>query len=181
MTTLIVGRFQQLSDAEATSHELLRAGFSKQEISLVYVNPRGQRDIHPLGGDADESRGTHEAGSGAMGGAASGLGAGAVIGVATLPVLGPVGPVVGAAVGAYAGSLVGALNKMNKVETHESGAAPSRKAGILLAVAVGNPAQRETAIEMLRKQAVAMEETDGTLRDGDWVDFDHLKCGTPIK
>ncbi len=181
MTALIVGRFLQLSDAEIASDELMRAGFSKHEISLVYVNPRGQRDLDPVGGDAGESPGAHDAHAGAMTGAAGGLGAGAVIGVATLPVLGPVGPVVGAAVGAYAGSLVGALNKMNKVETHESGAAPSRKAGILLAVAVGNPAQRETAIEMLRKQAVAIEETDGTLRDGDWVDFDHLKCGTPIK
>lgn len=180
MTTLIVGRFHQLSDADVASRELLRAGFPKQAMSLVYVNPHGQHAIHPVGGDTDESPGTHEASSGAMTGAAGGLGAGTLVGVATLPALGPVGPLLGAAVGAYTGALVGALRSMDENETHEPGAAPPREPGMLLAVAVGTPAQRENAIEILGEHTAEMEEIDGTLRDGDWLDFDPLRPGRTI-
>ena len=124
MTTLIVGRFQQLSSADFAVRDLGRVGFRKPEMCLVYVNPHGQHAIHPVGGDADESPGTHEAGAGAMTGAAGGLGAGTLVGVATLPALGPVGPLLGAAVGAYAGALVGALKSMDENETQEPGSPP---------------------------------------------------------
>src|SRR3569623_975270 len=100
MTTLIVGRFQQLSSADSAVRDLGRVGFRKPEMCLVYVNPHGPHAIPPEGGDMDESPGTHEAGSGAMPGAAGGLGAGTLVGVATLPALGRVGPLLGAAVGA---------------------------------------------------------------------------------
>lgn len=111
MSTLIAGRFNQQSQAEIASTELLRCGFLSRDLSLFYVNPQGQHDIHPIGGDEDESAGTHHASSGAVIGAAGGIGVGTLVGVATLPVLGPAGPLLGAAVGAYTGSLVGALKK----------------------------------------------------------------------
>jgi uncharacterized membrane protein len=182
MNTLIVGRFHQLSDADTTSHELWRAGFLKREMCLMYVNPHGQHAIHPAGGDEDESPGTHEAGSGAMLGAAGGVGAGTLIGVTTLPALGPVGPLLGAAVGAYAGALVGALKNMDAPDDPgqpETEILP-REPGILLAVAVETPAQRASAIGILGQFAEAVEEVDGTLRNGDWVDFDPLLPGKPI-
>ncbi len=190
MSTLIVGRFDQLSDAESSWRELWRAGFLPQEISLFYVNPQGQHNIHPAGGDEDESPGTHEAGPGAVRGAVGGVGAGALVGVATLPALGPAGPLLGAAVGAYAGALVGALKNMEKPDEHPGRAdtpddpideGEPRKPGVLLAVAVETPAKRACAIEILGQCAQEVEEAEGTLRDGDWVDFDPLRPGTVIR
>lgn len=180
MNTLIVGRFRQFSDADTAARELERTGFLKPDMCLVYVNPHGQHAIHPVGGDTDESPGTHEAGSGAAAGAAGGLGAGTLVGTATIPVLGPAGPLVGAAVGAYVGTLVGALKNMDEDETHEPGSPPPHAPGILLAVVAETAIQRENAIEVLGEHADEMEETDGTLRDGDWVDFDPLRRGRAV-
>ncbi len=189
MTTLIAGRFSQQTHAETASAELLRSGFSARNMTLFYVNPQGQHDIYPIGGDVDESAGTHEAGSGAIQGAAGGGGMGALVGAATLPVLGPLGPILGAAVGAYTGSLVGALNKLKKSEDHSDGSEGeqninppnepiARKAGVLLAVAVETPEQRENAIQILRTSALEIEEAEGTMSNGEWTDFNPSK---PIK
>ena len=102
-----------------------------------------------------------------------------------MPVLGPAGPLLGAAVGAYTGSLVGALNKMNKSEDSSGNTeaiSPSesrtRKAGVLLAVAVTTPEQRANAIQILGVSALELEEAEGLMNNGQWVDFNPL---TPIK
>lgn len=189
MTTIIAGRFTQQDHAETTFEELLRSGFARQEMSLFYVNPQGQHGMFPIGGDEDESEGTHEASSGAMRGAAGGVGVGTLVGAATLPVFGPVAPLLGAAVGAYTGSLVGALNHMKESEEciEEKKDAPldadpdeihERKAGLLLAVAVHTPKERASAIQILSARAVEMEEAEGVIENGQWIDFNPLK---PIK
>lgn len=189
MATLIAGRFSQQDHVEAAFNELLHSGFARQDMSLFYVNPQGQHGTFPIGGDEDESHGTHEASSGAVRGAAGGVGVGTLVGAATLPVFGPAGPLLGAAVGAYTGSLVGALNKMEKSKEHidEQNDAPpeanpdelhERKAGLLLAVAVKDPEQRANAINILSASALELEEAEGTLNNGQWIDFDPLK---PVK
>lgn len=184
MDKLIVGLFHEQVRAEAASAELLQAGFGRESISVFYVNPQGQHALHPIGGDEDESPGTHQAIGGAAAGGVVGGGAGALLGALTLPVLGPAGPVLGAAVGAYGGSLVGALRKMEEPGTEDDGAVaveePSiedvpRKAGILLAAAVRAPAQETRALDVMRRHAEEVEEATGELRDGDWVDFDPLR------
>ena len=180
MPTLIAGRFSQHTEAEDASEQLLRSGFLPRDMSLFYVNPQGQHGLHPVGGDEDESAGTHHASTGAVLGAAGGVGLGTLVGAATLPVLGPAGPLLGAAVGAYTGSLVGALNKMDKTEEMIEVAEKNigedevqpRKAGVLLAVAVATPEQREHAIQILSATALEVEETEGNLSNGHWVDFD---------
>jgi hypothetical protein len=184
MKTLIVGRYEQQTVAENAWREFLRAGFPAREMSLFYVNPQGQHALYPVGGDEDESAGTHEAKSGAVRGAVGGVGAGTLVGAATIPVLGPAGPLMGAAVGAYTGSLVGALKNMEEeAEEHpdavpdrnEAGAEPPpRKAGVMLAVAVASPTEREAAIDIHGTHAQAMEEAEGVLQNGDWIDFDPL-------
>lgn len=188
MNMLIVGRFHQLSDAEITSRELWRAGFLPQDMGLVYVNPHGQHATHPVGGDEDESPGTHAASSGAVRGAVGGAGAGTLLGAATLPALGPAGPLLGAAVGAYAGALVGALKNMEEPDGRQDPVdAPGQpetvphQPGVLLAVAAATPAQRDSAIEIMGAAAQEVEEAEGTLRDGDWVDFDPLVAGKVIR
>lgn len=199
MTTLIAGRFTQQDQAENASVQLMRSGFSAQDMSLFFVNPQGQHDLHPIGGDEDESAGTHHASTGAVAGAAGGVGVGALVGAATLPVLGPGGPLLGAAIGAYTGSLVGALNTMKKQEEQEelTGEAPARsedeagiaasedthprKAGVVLAVAVATPEQRASAIEILGATAQEIEEAEGELRNGQWVDFDPREPIKPVE
>ncbi|MHB8915339.1 MAG: hypothetical protein ACYC4K_05955 [Thiobacillus sp.] len=206
MTTLIAGRFSEQDQAVTASAQLVRSGFSPRNMSLFYVNPQGQHDIHPIGGDRDESPGTHHASSGAVVGAAGGGGMGTLIGAATLPVLGPAGPLLGAAVGAYTGSLVGALKTMKKHEEHAENAdmaqqqqtetratdsmvstdsgdqnAHPRKAGVLLAVAVATPEQRANAIEILGSTAIEIEEAEGHLQDGQWTDFDPRALIKPIE
>lgn len=203
MTTLIAGRFSQQEQAENASARLVRSGFSPRDMSLFYVNPQGQHDLHPIGGDRDESPGTHHASSGAVVGAAGGVGMGTLVGAATLPVLGPAGPLLGAAIGAYTGSLVGALNTMKKHEEHDENAdvahqqqqtesphqgaeshdehAHPRKAGVLLAVAVATPEQRASAIEILGSTALEVEEAEGQLQDGQWTDFDPRALIKPVE
>ena len=199
MKTLIVGHYDLQDEAKIAARDVLRAGFSANETSLFYLNPQGQHALHPVGGDEDESAGTHDAQSGAVRGAAGGAGAGALVGAATIPVLGPAGPLLGAAVGAYAGSLVGALNKMeeppetradtprnNAMSDAESEAESeaeyeARKSGYLLAVAVHTPTERKYAIEILGERAQLLEEAEGNLQNGEWTDFDPLATGTVIR
>lgn len=187
MKTLIVGRYEQQTVAENAWREFLRAGFPAQEMSLFYVNPQGQHALYPVGGDEDESAGTHEAKSGAVRGAVGGVGAGTLVGAATIPVLGPAGPLMGAAVGAYTGSLVGALKNMEEPDEHpDSPSEPSaerrpRKAGVMLAVAVESPVERETAVEIHGALAQAVEEAQGVLQNGDWIDFDPLAPSRVIR
>ena len=195
MKTLIVGHYNLQDEAEIAARDMLRAGFAANETSLFYLNPQGQHALHPVGGDEDESPGTHEAQSGAVRGAAGGAGAGALVGAATIPVLGPAGPLLGAAVGAYTGSLVGALNNMEeppgtRADAPRNKAMPdampdteyeARKSGYLLAVAVHTPTERKYAIEILGERAQLLEEAEGNLQNGEWTDFDPLVPGTVIR
>jgi hypothetical protein len=183
MKTLIAGRYEQQTEAENAWRDFLRAGFSAREMSLFYVNPQGQHALYPVGGDEDESAGTHEAKSGAVRGAVGGVGAGTLVGAATIPVLGPAGPLMGAAVGAYTGALVGALKNMEEdaeegsdavPDRNAPGAEPPRKAGLMLAVAVASPAEREAAVDIHGMRAQSVEEAEGVLQNGDWIDFDPL-------
>lgn len=184
MDRLMIGLFHEQTEAEAATTELLQAGFPRESISVFYVNPQGHHALHPIGGDEDESPGTHDAKSGAAAGVLTGGGAGAILGALTLPVLGPAGPVLGAAVGAYGGALVGALNGMEEPEGANArppspdgtAVVPTpRKAGILVAVAVKTATQEDEALQILHERAEEVEEATGELRDGDWVDFDPLR------
>jgi hypothetical protein len=104
------------------------------------------------------------------------------VGVATMPVLGPAGALLGAADGAHASTLVGALNNMDEPDAHaavrdsnETAAdVQPRRAGVMLAVAVATPAEREYAIQILGTRAQQVEEAEGTVQNGEWVDFDTL-------
>lgn len=191
MKTLIVGHYDLQDEAEIAARDVLRAGFSASETSLFYLNPQGQHALHPVGGDEDESPGTHDAQSGAVRGAAGGAGAGVLVGAATIPVLGPAGPLLGAAVGAYTGSLVGALNHMEEppepradtpqTRTTSDDEFEARKSGYLLAVAVQTPMERKYAIEILGERAHLLEEAEGNLQNGEWTDFDPLAPGHVIR
>jgi len=174
---IIAGRLDEQSKVEKVVEQLQRAGFAREHISSFYVNPQGQHDVYPIGGDRQESPGAKEAGKGMAAGAATG----AAVGIAAAPLLGPVGPAAGGMVGAYVGGLIGGLSQMKEKgdpgERSEDApnAQPIREAGMLVAVAVDDPAQEEHAIDMLRAAGASdIERAEGTIDNGDWSDFNPL-------
>jgi hypothetical protein len=175
MATIIAGRFDQQSDVDHATKELVDAGFTRNRIASFYLNPAGQHATYPIGGDADKSAGAKESGKGIAAGAA----AGAAIGVAATPFLGPVGAVTGGLVGAHVGGLVGGLSQMK--ENGDAGenaedidnVLPVRHAGMYLAITVDEPPGEARACELLTAAgALDLERAQGTISDGDWSDFD---------
>lgn len=194
MTRIIAGRFQLQDEARDAVRQLVESGFPEDRVTTFFVNPAGRHATFPIGGDRDVSPGAEHAAPASGAGAVLGGGLGVAVGLAALPVLGPVGVAAGAGVGAYVGSLHGALSGMD--DSRENGSGPddtvpnsidvqapgqdaqklTRPSGMLVAVAAPEPAQRDRAVDLLRRLgAVDIEASDGTIRDGDWVDFDPLQ------
>lgn len=177
MTTIIAGRLQQQSEVEDAIEELARAGFAREKISSFYVNPPGQHDATPVGGDHLLSPGAKESGKGVAAGAATG----AAVGAAATSFLGPVGTVTGSLVGAHVGGLIGSMSTMKEHgETGEHGedaenAAPVRKSGMMIAVACHDQEEERHSVNLLRSLgATDIERAQGTIENGDWNDFDPL-------
>ncbi len=175
MATIIAGRLPEQSNVQQAAAALLRAGFDSSSIASFYLSSAGQHDLHPLGGDREASPGAEDTATGRTA-AMTGAGAvGAVIGAATAPITGPIGAVTGAAVGAYVGGLAGSLSDMEADgQQPDENPIPNRQAGMMLAVDIdgGDP---EAVVEILRQLgAEDIEQAEGTIRDGDWQDFDPL-------
>jgi hypothetical protein len=175
MTTIIAGRLQQQSAVEDTIEELVRAGFARDRITSFYVNPPGQHDAYPIGGDHAVSAGAKQTDKGA----AIGVAAGAAAGFAAAPFLGPVGAITGGLLGAHVGGLVGGLSEMK--ESGETGkhaedidnVAPLRRAGLLVATTIDDCDQEECVVRIFRTMgATDIERAEGSIENGDWVDFD---------
>lgn len=191
MTSIIAGRFEQNSQADAAAAALRGGGFGDDDIAVFFVNPPGQHATFPIGGDRDKSPGAKHAQSGALKGVAVGSAVGVGVGLAAAPLLGPAAVLAGAGAGAYAGSLVGALGDMDEkpaaapdeqaiepvaVAGASSRDAPARSGGVLVAVRAGEFAKRVDAVNILRAQGARdIERADGTWQAGQWVDFDPLK------
>jgi len=186
MTMIIAGRFIRQDAAAASMAQLIQSGFDPARMTSFCVNPAGQHDTFPIGGDVDESPGTEMAGAGAATGAIGGSGVGVAVGLATLPILGPGAVIAGAAVGAYVGSFVGALDNMQPAEvagaTTSTTATPmpsdSRKSGMLVAVVATESREQLSAIGVLRGAgATDIERAEGEIRNGEWPGFNPL---TPV-
>jgi hypothetical protein len=190
MNTIIAGRFQRKDQAEEAMAQLVLSGFASEQVTSFFVNPGGQHDLYPIGGDEDESRGTHDASSGAASAAAVGGGVGLAVGIATLPIVGPGAAVAAVGVAAYTGSLVGALGRMGAPSGPDNEAtrvqselddALLRKSGMLVAVCAPTSAEQTTAIRVLcAQEAVDVEQAKGTFNEGHWVDFNPLTPVTPV-
>ena len=186
MTMIIAGRFIRQDAAAASMAQLIQSGFDPARMTSFFVNPAGQHDTFPIGGDVDESPGTEMAGAGAATGAVGGSGVGVAVGLATLPILGPGALIAGAAVGAYVGSFVGALDNMQPDEVAggmtstiaTSMPADSRKSGMLVAVVAVESREQLSAIGVLRGAgATDIERAEGEIRNGEWPGFNPL---TPV-
>lgn len=188
MSTIIAARFEDQDHGEKVVSALREAGFSPEGISLFYVNPDGQHDIYPIGGDQKTSPGARDSGKGALAGGGIGAVVGAAAGVAATPVAGPLGIALGAGIGAYTGSLAGAMSKTDQsseVDEAESKGELSedevrehkvieRQAGTYVAVRTGDTeARMERAADIFKVHGgVDVEHAEGELRDGHWTTFD---------
>lgn len=179
MTHIIAGRMQQQDQVHQAIAQLIDAGFPEDQISSFYVNPAGQHDLYPIGGDRDQSPGAHQSGAGMVRGAAAGGALGVAAGAVAIPVTGPLGPAVGGLVGAHIGSLMGSLSHMKErgeQEDTRENTEPQRKSGMVVAVGVTAPTSEDVAIAVLeRLGADQIERAEGTIAAGNWTDFDPLK------
>lgn len=170
MTTIIAGRFEQQDVVQNALLELERAGFSSSHMSSFYVNPAGQHDTYPIGGDRDKSPGAEDSTTGI----ATGAVVGGIAGTVAAPVLGPVGTLVGA----HLGGMVGALSQMkerDEAEDVSENTQHQRKSGMLVAVRVDTEDHLNSAVDVLRSLgADEIEQSEGTIEDGDWSDFNPI-------
>lgn len=181
MHTIIAGRFELQDQADAALVALRQAGFPGDALAAFYLNPNGQHDIYPIGGDDESSPGARKSGVGAAKGGGIGAAIGAAAGVAATPIIGPVGVAIGAGIGAYTGSLVGAVSSTDETSDvdEQTGKPPEtqpavteRAPGVLVAVRV-EESTREPAIDTLRAAgALDVEQAAGELHNGEWKDFD---------
>ena len=111
MATIIAGGFDVYSKTQAALQRIRDAGIADEYVCEFRVNPAGEHDQTPIGGDRMKSPGAKDAEEGAGKGATVGAVAGAVAGAALTPLIGPAGIVAGAGVGGYTGSLVGSMNE----------------------------------------------------------------------
>jgi hypothetical protein len=178
MSHIIAGFVQQQDQVTQLMLALQNAKFDEKHISSFYVNPPGQHDILPQGGDRFDSPGTKEVLTGiAMGASGGGL-VGAALGVVAIPIAGPLAPILGAATGAHIGSLIGSVAEMKDKGATEVGgdnALRQRKTGMMVAVCVKDAREEVDAIHIFNSfGAVDIEKSVGKIIDGDWHDFDPL-------
>jgi hypothetical protein len=176
MSKTIAGNFESKTVADTAVRELRATGIAEDHICTFRINPPGQHGKYPIGGDDYASPGAEDAGGGALSGAAIGGAIGLGAGLAALPIAGPAAMIGGAGIGAYVGSLAGALKNMGQDE--EDGKGPpggeeAHPAGVLVAVQIADEADPAPIIDILRQTgAREVEETEGTWRNGTWIDFD---------
>lgn len=184
MSTIIAGHFQLQDEVELARRELVHAGFPDERISAFFLNQPGQHDMTALGGDNVLSPGAKETPEGVVEGVAGGGAVGIALGAATSPITGPLGPIVGGLLGAHVGSLF-SFSKMKDAGEREEGGEnriEPREAGMVLAVALPEGSDEAKAVEVLRRVgAHHIERAEGTVQDGDWVDFDPLSIPVPVR
>jgi hypothetical protein len=173
MSIIVAGRFESAQPAEDAVRELAEKGFKRSEASTFFVNPPGQHDQTPIGGDQKADANAAKAHVGAAAGAAAGSAAGAAAALA-VPGIGPVLALGVVALGAYTGSLAGTLAKLGDHKAaRESDASPGRKGGMMVAVRADDPHNDALAIEVLRRHGASdIERREGIWQDGQWKDFD---------
>jgi hypothetical protein len=172
MAQIIAGVFGDGQAATAAARELRGAGFEASDLDQFALNPPGQHNRLPLGGDQVADEKAEGGDTGAVKGAAIGTAVGAVAGLAATPLVGPIAIAGGAAAGAYAGSLAGAVNKMGD----DTPAAELRPAGVMVAVHIDSAEDLEVATDLLREHGARLiERADGAWRNGKWADFDAVR------
>jgi hypothetical protein len=173
MTVTITHVYDDYSGAENTVHELEKAGFTSDQISVVGQNPET-----PAGpGEQGDSRAT-----GAALGGVAGAGAGllASLGLIAIPGIGPLvaagmlaATLAGAATGVIAGGLLGALVRYGISEADAPVYAESlRRGGTLVSVRSDESRADEAELIMQRHEPVDMGARGRAYREQGWQSYD---------
>ena len=180
MADIIAARFETQAAADAAMAALRAAGVAAGDSTCFFLNPPGQHDQYPIGGDAHHDEGTKDAGAKAKAVAAAGSVAGLALGTATGAALGEpgftaAGAIAGAGIGGYVGALAGGLTGSRAGDPGQ--ASPEepveRRGGMMVAVHVGGAVADGEILRVLRAQgALDIERAHGEWRDGRWSDFD---------
>ncbi|WP_144109175.1 hypothetical protein [Paraburkholderia sp. BCC1886] len=186
MSLIVAARFTTFPGAEDASQKLFDAGFVEEDVTLFFVNPRGQHARYPIGGDTHTDVGSKAAPKGAGLGVTIGAVLGAVVGVGVFAAFSApvIVSLIAAGVGAYVGSLVGAMSKMRGAGGKVGHGAPepdeARDSGVLVAVHVTQDNQFDAARVLREAGGVSIERADGRWQQGRWADFDPLKKPVPL-
>ena len=185
MSLIVAARFTTFPAAEDAAQRLFNSGFVEEDVTLFFVNPRGQHARYPLGGDTGTDPGASEAPKGAGKGVAIGAAVGAVVGVGIFAFFGAplLVSLIAAGVGAYVGSLAGALS-----HTHVGGRSgrrerfhhETRDSGVLVAVHVSPDSQYDAARILRDAGGSAIERATGRWQQGRWADFDPTQPPKPL-
>jgi outer membrane lipoprotein SlyB len=188
MSLIVAGRFTTFPAAEAAARQLFAEGFVEEDVSLFFVNPRGQHDHRAA--DALTTfpfsfNPVKHPGRGAMLGAVAGavVGVGVFAPISASMVIAVTAAGVGAYVGALAGSAVQArVNATPSIEEAVRHAVhhETRDSGVLVAVHVCSENQLKAADVLRRAGSQAIERATGRWQHGRWADFDPTKPPVPI-
>jgi hypothetical protein len=177
MSLIVAARFTTFPAAEAAAERLFSQGFVEEDVSLLFVNPRGQHARYPIGGDANKDAASTDAPKGAGMGVTIGAVIGAAVGVGIFTAFAAplLVSVIAAGVGAYVGSLAGAMYRTRGGGKHghdERVHHETRDSGVLLATHV-TPETQLLAAQILRDAGGAeIERASGRWQHGRWADFD---------
>jgi hypothetical protein len=175
MALIVAGQFPNFEQANKVAGQLRSHEIATEDISVFYLNPPGQHDQFPIGGDEYADPGARPGSRGAWTGTALGAIVGIVIGFILYGVAWRywLVPVLCALVGGYAGSLVGAVNKMRGRREQTKERNDPRDAGVMIATRVDNEAAADAVARVLRDRgAGSVERADGMWKNGQWQDFD---------
>jgi len=152
----VIGLLSNQTQAELVVGELQRAGFSGNDISVLFPDNRGTRDFaHEQNTKAPEGAVTGAGAGGAIGGTIgllAGIGALAIPGVGPLIAAGPImAALSGAAAGAAVGGLTGALVGMGIPEIEAKQYEGKVKSGnVLVSVHAEDTEERARAKQILQ-------------------------------
>lgn len=188
MSLIVAGRFTTFAAAESAARQLFAHGFIEEDVSLFFVNPRGQHahaaadSLHAV---PHALRPVAHPGRGAIVGAV----AGAVVGVALCAPLTAsfIAAVTAAGVGAYVGALLGGLMQARLSAApsigevvHHAVHHETRDSGVLVAVHVSPDNQARAAQVLDGAGALAIEQATGRWQQGKWADFDPTQPPAPL-
>jgi hypothetical protein len=184
MSLIVAGRFTTFPAAEDAASHLFSSGFVEEDVTLFFVNPRGQHARYPIGGDEAADPEAARASTGAGKGGAIGAVVGAIVGVGLFKTMSApaVVLIIAAGVGAYLGSLVGAMAHMRgggrvpRERVHRE----SRDSGVLVAVHVTPETQQQAARVLRESGGMEIERATGRWQQGRWSDFDPTRTVQPI-
>lgn len=185
MSLIVAARFTTFPAAEDAAQKLFNAGFVEEDVTLFFVNPRGQHARYAIGGDTATDAAAKDAPKGAGMGVTIGAVVGAVVGVAifatfSAPLL---VSLIAAGVGAYVGSLAGAMARTREgghIGHHVPFHQEMRDSGVLVAVHVSPDNQFDAARVLRDAGGAAIERASGRWQQGRWADFDPRRTPEPL-